>query len=95
MLNEADRMTNSEDPDQTAPEQSDQGLHCFVSPICPNTKSFTVYNTSRIMHNILREKYFDMVSESEENISMFLDFFSNWLRLITLCENITLFWSCS
>ena len=38
MLNEADRMTNSEDPDQTAPfkEQSDQGLHCFVSPICPN-----------------------------------------------------------
>ena len=32
-------MTNSEDPDQTAPleEQSDQGFHCFVSPICPNT----------------------------------------------------------
>ena len=32
-------MTKSEDPDQTAPfkEQSDQGLHCFVSPICPNT----------------------------------------------------------
>ena len=29
MLIEADRMTNSEDPDQTAPfkEQSDQGLH--------------------------------------------------------------------
>ena len=26
-------MTNSEDPDQTAPkEQSDQGLHCFISP---------------------------------------------------------------
>ena len=38
MLNEADRMTNSEDPDQTAPfkEQSDQGLHFFVSPTCPN-----------------------------------------------------------
>ena len=32
VLNEADRMTNSEDPDQT-----DQGLLCFVSPICPNT----------------------------------------------------------
>ena len=31
-------MTNSEDPDQTAPkEQSDQGLFCFVCPICPNT----------------------------------------------------------
>ena len=39
MLNEVDRMKNSEDPDQTAPlkEHSDQGLHCFVSPICPNT----------------------------------------------------------
>ena len=31
-------MKNSEDLDQTAPEeQSDQGLHCFVSSICPNT----------------------------------------------------------
>ena len=31
-------MTNNEDPDQTAPqEQSDLGLHCFVSSICPNT----------------------------------------------------------
>ena len=25
-------MTNSEDPDKTAP----QGLYCFVSPACPN-----------------------------------------------------------
>ena len=31
-------MTNSEEPDQSAPKgESDQGLHCFVSPICPNT----------------------------------------------------------
>ena len=34
-------MRNSEEPDQTAPEgaveQSDQGLHRFVRPICPNT----------------------------------------------------------
>ena len=33
-------MTNSEDPDltvKTLKEQSDQGLHCFVSPIYPNT----------------------------------------------------------
>ena len=39
ILNKADRMTNSEDPDQTAPlkEQSHQGLHCFVNPICPKT----------------------------------------------------------
>ena len=45
------------------------------------------------MHNILREKYFDMVSEGYENISSVLEFCSNWLRLITQCENITLFWS--
>ena len=44
-------------------EQSDQGLHCLVSSICPNTKIFTVYSTLKIMHNILGEKYFDMVSE--------------------------------
>ena len=31
-------MVNSADPDQTAPlEQSDQGLHCLLKPICPNT----------------------------------------------------------
>ena len=31
-------MTNSEDSDQTAPkQQSDQVLHCFISPICPYT----------------------------------------------------------
>ena len=35
-------MTNTEDPDQK--EQSDQSLHCFVSPICPNTWIFMVYN---------------------------------------------------
>ena len=52
-------MTNSEDLE----EQSEQGLHCFVSPICPNTYIFTVYNTVKILHNILREKYFNTVSE--------------------------------
>ena len=63
VLNEVNRMTNTEDPDQTAPkEQSDQSLHCCVSPICPNTYIFTVYNTLKIMHNILRQKYFDIVS---------------------------------
>ena len=46
-------MTNSEYSDHTAPqEQSDQGLHCFVSPICPNTSILIVYNTIKI---ILRE----------------------------------------
>ena len=44
------------------------------------------------MHNIRREKYFDIVSEGKENISSV--FCSNWLRLITVCENIALFWSC-
>ena len=33
-----DRMANSEDPDQTAPqEQSDLGLHCLFKPSCPIT----------------------------------------------------------
>ena len=45
-------------------EQSDQGLHCFVSPISdPILKSFMVHNIQNIMQNILRENYFDMVSE--------------------------------
>ena len=31
----AERMANSVDPEQT--EQSDIGLYCLLSPICPNT----------------------------------------------------------
>ena len=38
---DANRIANSEDPDQTAPrileEQSDLGLHCLPRPICPKT----------------------------------------------------------
>ena len=34
----ANGIANSEDPDQTAPEeQSDLGLHCLPSPICRKT----------------------------------------------------------
>ena len=42
--NNADRMANSVDPDQTVPlrdpdqEQSDLGLHCLPRPICQKTK---------------------------------------------------------
>ena len=32
---DADGMANSVDPDQTAPEQSDLGLHCLPRHICP------------------------------------------------------------
>ena len=56
-------MTNSEDPDQTAQQQSVLRLHSFVSPMSPNTKIFTVNNILNIMQNIPREKYIDMVSE--------------------------------
>ena len=47
MLIEADGMTNSEDPDQTAPfkEQSDQGLqYLSVLPVLI-LSFFTVYST--------------------------------------------------
>ena len=38
---DVDRMANSIDPDQTAPqEQSDQNLHCLFRNICPNIYNF-------------------------------------------------------
>ena len=46
------------------------------------------------MQNILRKKYFNMVSEGQVNIRVFLECGLNWLRLIMLCENITRFWPC-
>ena len=42
-------MANSVEPDQTAPEeQSDQGLHCLLRPICPNTKNFYMSENVKI-----------------------------------------------
>ena len=35
---DAAEMENSVDPDQTAQEQSDMGLHCLPRLICPKTK---------------------------------------------------------
>ena len=35
--NDAEGIANSVDPDQTAPEQSDLGLHCLPRPICLKT----------------------------------------------------------
>ena len=46
------------------------------------------------MQNIPIEKYFDKVSQGYESISSVLECCSNWLRLITLCENIAHFWAC-
>ena len=34
---EAEGIANSVDPNQTAPLQSDLGLHCLPRPICPKT----------------------------------------------------------
>ena len=44
------------------------------------------------MHNIPREKYFDMVLKVKKILAVFLELWSNWLRLITLCKNFTVFW---
>ena len=35
--NDADGMANSIDPDQTAPQQADLGLHCLPRHICLET----------------------------------------------------------
>ena len=61
-------MTNSED--------------CSLTRVCTvlsvpsvfKRRVFTVYDTLNILHNILREKLFDMGSEGSENISVFLKF---------------------
>ena len=43
------------------------------------------------MHNILTEKYFDKVSEGQENISSVLEFCSNWFRLINTVQKYHIF----
>ena len=73
-------------------EQSVLCLYSFVNPMSPKTYFLSVENINIIMQNIPREKYTDIVSEVKKILAaFFLEFYSNWLRLITLCENITLF----
>ena len=47
------------------------------------------------MHNIPREKYFDMFLKVKKILAVFLKFLSNWFTLIMLCENFTVFWGSS
>ena len=67
------RMTNSAEPNQTAPkEQSDLGLHCLLSIFCPNVnknydteKLFSYYemknnNLNKLQH--LQDKFQDRES---------------------------------
>ena len=55
-------MTNSEDPDQTAPQGA---VWSGSSQFCQSYLSYYSDNIclKNIMQNILREKYFDMVSK--------------------------------
>ena len=52
-----------------------------------------VYNT-KIVHNILRENILTLFLKVKNILAVVLEFCSNWLGLITLCENITFFWPC-
>ena len=79
-------MTNSEEP-----EQSVLGLHSFVSPMSPNTQIFTVDNIITLCKIFRESNILTWSLKVKKTLSAFLEFCSNWLRLITLCENITLF----
>ena len=94
-------MTNTKDPDQTAlirlllKEQSDQGPHSFVNPSSPNIYFF--YGRQHFKHYAQSSKKRNTLTwflKFKKILAVILEFYSNWLRLITLCENITLFWPC-
>ena len=51
-LKAADRMTNSVEPDTTAPpqeEQSDLGLHCLPRPVCVNINRIIIHFTAIVI----------------------------------------------
>ena len=57
-------MTNSEDPDQTAPQGSLIWVIAVLSVLSLLLlRFFSADNSLNIMQNIPREKYFDMISE--------------------------------
>ena len=91
-MNEADRMANSDDLIRLLlEEQSDQGLHCFLSVLILR---FSWYRTLQKLCIIFRERNILTWFLKVKNIlAVFLEVFSNWLRLITLCENFTVFWA--
>ena len=51
---DANGIANSEDPDQTAPEeQSDLGLHCLPRSICPKTLRYSSLNEYMYIKHIM------------------------------------------
>ena len=57
-------MTNSEDPNQTVPWRADSSVSSlFCQSYLSLYLDFYGIQYFKIMHNILREKYFDIVSE--------------------------------
>ena len=44
------------------------------------------------MHNIPRENILTWFLKVKKILAAFLKFLSNWLSLITLCKNVTVFW---
>ena len=77
-------MTNSEDPDQTAP----QGVFTVLSVL-----SVLILSFYGIEHFISRGRtILTWFLKVKKILAVFLEFWSNWLRLITLCENFTVFW---
>ena len=77
-------MTNSEDPDQTAPQGS-SGSSLFLSVL-----SVLILSFYGIVHFIFRERnILTWFLKAKKILAVFLEFWSNWLRLITLCENFS------
>ena len=82
-------MTNSSDPAQTA-KNCQILVHNFVRRTLQILEFYGIKNLN-IMHNIMRKKYILTWFLKVKKTTFFLEYCSNWLRLITLCENITLF----
>ena len=76
-------MANSVDPDQTAPEgESDQGLHCLLSPSCPNFLGFLWY--------INRENLKNSCGSLELQKQLMTIFLTYLMRFVTVDANIML-----
>ena len=66
--NDADRMVNSVDPDQTAP----LGLHCFSRPICLKLRI--------IMARIVREHHKSVIRILFQHIDFSVDLFELFIE---------------
>ena len=65
---DANVIANSDDPDETAPKQSDLGLHCLPRHICPKTYGHYGCGCKKVRDILIRHSKSSTISSTFKSV---------------------------